>query len=214
MIVNDRIADYINSLEVELPEYLRIIEKDAISKHVPIVKRQTQSLLKFLVTMKQPENILEIGTAVGFSSLLMSEYMPKDCHITTIERNDKRYEKACENIKNANKEDQITIIKGDATEVLKDIGGCYDIVFVDAAKGQYLTFLKDVMPLMKSHALLISDNVLQDGDVTQSRYGVIRRNRTIHYRMRDYLYDITHMEEFQTVIIPVGDGVTLSTYKR
>lgn len=215
MIGDERISAYIGSLETDRPEILNIIEKQALKDYVPIIKKPTQSLLRFLIRSHQPENILEVGAAVGFSSILMSEYMPGGCKITTIEKMPGRIEKAKENIKLAEKEGKITLLEGDAAKILKDLTkdpkNQYDFMFMDAAKGQYINFLPDIMKLLKPGGLLISDNVLQDGDVVQSRYGVTRRNRTIHTRMREYLYTLTHMEELDTIILPIGDGVTLST---
>lgn len=214
MIVNNRIVDYINSLDKEMPEYLREIEKEALKDHVPIIKKSTQSLLKFIISDKKPQKILEVGTAVGFSALLMSEFMPDNCHITTIEKMPKRIEKAKENFNKSCKKDKITILEGDATEILCTLEEKYDIIFLDAAKGQYINFLEEIMKRLNDRAILISDNVLQDGDVAESRFGVTRRNRTIHSRMREYLYTITHIDELQTVVLPIGDGVTLSTVIR
>ena len=197
-----------------MPDYLYKIEQSAIKEHVPIIKKPTQSLLRFLMYNNQPKNILEVGTAVGFSSLLMSESMPKDCHITTIERNEDRIKKAKENISAANRTDRITLLEGDATDILIELvksGKRYDLIFMDAAKGQYINFFDNVMSLLEVGGLLVSDNVLQDGDVIESRYGVTRRNRTIHARMREYLYTLTHKDELQTIVLPIGDGVTLST---
>jgi len=211
MIVNKRIEDYINTLNKELPKHLLEIEKEALDEYVPIIKKPTQNLIRFIVSKNKPKNILEVGTAVGFSSLFMSEFMPKDAHITTIEKVEKRIKKAKENIKKCNKEDKITILQGDATDILCNLDGIYDIIFLDAAKGQYINFLDDIIKRLKKGGILISDNVLQDGDVAESRYGVTRRNRTIHSRMREYLYMITHMNELETVVLPIGDGVTVST---
>lgn len=214
MIVDERIAAYIYSLEKEIKEPLKSIEKEALADYVPIIKKATQSLLRFLLRTTNPENILEVGAAVGFSSILMSEYMPSKCHITTIEKMPVRIKKAKENIALAKREEKITLLEGDAADILQklaDEGNNFDFMFMDAAKGQYIHFLPNIMRMLPIGGILISDNVLQDGDVVQSRYGVIRRNRTIHSRMRDYLYELTHMEEFDTIVLPIGDGVTLST---
>ena len=172
-----------------------------------------QSLLKFLLTWGRPMKILEVGTAIGFSALLMSEYAPQGCHITTIEKYEKRIPLAKENFKKAGKEDRITLLEGDAVEILADMQETFDFIFMDAAKGQYIHFLPDILRLLEPGGLLVSDNILQDGDIVESKYAVTRRNRTIHNRMREYLYALTHHEELETVILPVADGVTLSTKK-
>lgn len=214
MITDERIAAYIDSLDKELPDFLDQLEKKALSEYVPIIKKPTQSLLRFLLQNNKPSTILEVGTAVGFSSIFMSQYIAKDARITTIEKMEERIMEAKENRKKAGKEDQITILEGDAADILKDLKNnhnSYDIIFMDAAKGQYLNFLPDISDLLNPGGLLISDNVLQDGDIVESRYAVTRRNRTIHFRMREYLYELTHSDSFETVVLPIGDGVTLST---
>ena len=214
MIEQERIGLYIHSLDSNLPEKLSIIEKEALKDEVPIIKKSTQGLLRFLVRSKKPMRILEVGCAVGFSALLMCEYMPENGHITTIEKVPQRIEKAKENFAFANRNSQITLLSGDATDILKDLVTQkkeYDMIFMDAAKGQYLNFFEDIYNLLCLDGLLVSDNVLQDGDIIESRYAIEKRNRTIHRRMRDYLYLLTHHEELDTVILPIGDGVTLST---
>lgn len=215
LIGDERIAAYIESLEKNKPEILNIIEKQALKEYIPIIKKPTQSLLRFLIRLNKPENILEVGAAVGFSSVLMSEYMPPDSRITTIEKMPARIKKAKENMKLAEKESKITLLEGDAGKILKELAknseNSYDFIFMDGAKGQYINYLPDIMKSLSQGGILISDNVLQDGDIVESRYGVTRRNRTIHARMREYLYALTHMEELDTIILPVGDGVTLST---
>lgn len=210
MITEERISTFINSFDPGNVPYLNDLEEYAIKTNVPIIRPQMQSLLKLLLAMKKPKQILEVGTAIGFSALLMSEYGPKDCKITTIEKYEKRIPIAKENFAKAGKEKQITLLEGDATEILKELSGPYDFIFMDAAKGQYINFLPDILKLMPEGGLLISDNVLQDGDALESRYAVTRRNRTIHTRMREYLYELKHCEELQTDILPVGDGVTIS----
>jgi len=210
MITEERISTFINSFDPGNVPYLNDLEEYAIKTNVPIIRPQMQSLLKLLLAIKKPKQILEVGTAIGFSALLMSEYGPKDCKITTIEKYEKRIPIAKENFAKAGKEKQITLLEGDATEILKELSGPYDFIFMDAAKGQYINFLPDILKLMPEGGLLISDNVLQDGDALESRYAVTRRNRTIHTRMREYLYELKHCEELQTDILPVGDGVTIS----
>lgn len=213
MIVNNRIEEYICSLDEGLPLYLRKIEKEALDDGVPIIKRPTQNLIRFILRHNNIKSILEIGAAVGFSSIFMSEYMNKDGKIVTIENMESRIIKAKENIKNAKKEDKITLIEGDATVELSNIKDNFDMIFIDAAKGQYNKFYTDIIDRLNTGGILISDNVLQDGDIVNSRYAVTRRNRTIHSRMRDYLYMITHNDKVDTIVLPVGDGVTISIKK-
>ena len=211
MIVDERLVTYINSLDTGNTAMLDQIEREATADYVPIIRKEMQSFLKFLLAMKKPARILEVGTAVGFSAILMAEYDPVPCQITTIENYEKRIPIARENFKRAGKEAQIALLEGDAAEVLKTLEGPYDFIFMDAAKGQYIHFLPEILRLLAKDGVLVSDNVLQDGDVIESRFAVTRRNRTIHKRMREYLYTLTHSEELVTEVLPVGDGITLST---
>ena len=214
MIVNDRIVSYIHSLESQNSEVLEKIEQCAIKDNVPIIRKEMESFLRVMLSISKPMNILELGCAIGYSAILMSEYLPEGGHITTIENYDKRIVEAKANIQMAGLESKITLLEGDAMEVMKDLEDeKYDFVFMDAAKAQYINFLPEVMRLMKPGAILIADNVLQDGDIIESRYGVIRRNRTIHSRMREYMYQVKHMDELETTIVPIGDGITMSVKK-
>lgn len=215
MIIEERIVAYINSLAKELPAHLYELEKEAKKNKVPIIKKETQGLIRFLLKIQKPRHILEVGTAIGFSALFMSEYSPKDCKITTIEKVPIRLEEARKNL-NQDRfpyRDKISLKEGEAEEILKglvDSKEKYDLIFLDAAKAQYMNFLPMLMDLLDKEGLLITDNVLQDGTVVNSRYGIVRRDRTIHTRMREYLYAITHMDELETVILALGDGVSLS----
>lgn len=212
MIVNDRIRDYLHSLESSQGVLLDTIEKEALEAYVPIIKRETASLLRTMVAALKPARILEIGTAVGYSALLMCQAMPRECHITTIEKYGKRIPVARRNFKMAGEEGRITLLEGDADVLLKELEGrSFDLVFMDAAKGQYLHWLPLLLKVMPVGAVLISDNVLQDGDIVESRFAVQRRNRTIHSRMRRYLYELKHRKGLETAIIPIGDGVAVST---
>lgn len=214
MIVDERMVTFINSFDTENSELLEAIEKEALDTYVPIIRKEMQSFLKVLLAIRKPMRILEVGTAVGFSALLMSEYAPAGCKITTIEKYEKRLPIARENFRRAGREEQITLIPGDALEVMQGLAGPYDFIFMDAAKGQYIAYLPEVMRLLSDDGVLVSDNVLQDGDIMESRYAVERRNRTIHGRMREYLYELKHNSKLLTSILPLGDGVALSTKLR
>lgn len=209
-MVDERTVSFINSLDPGNPQYLDELEKYALETYVPIIRKDMQAFLKFMMHTHRPMKILEVGAAIGFSALLMSEYAPEGCKITTIENYEPRIPLAKENFAKNNKADVITLLEGDAMKILPTLEEEYDFIFMDAAKGQYINFLPEVMRLLSVGGLLISDNVLQEGDIVESRYAVVRRNRTIHTRMRDYLYTLTHMEELETSIVPIGDGITLS----
>lgn len=213
MIVNERIVSYIHSLEKSNGELCDEIEKTAHETNVPIIRKEMESFLRVMVTVKSPKNILELGTAIGYSAILMAKAMPENCHITTIENYEKRIPIAKENIAKAGLTDRIHLVEGDALEVLKGLEGEYDFIFMDAAKAQYPFYLEQIMRLMPAGGILIADNVLQEGELIESRFAVERRNRTIHSRMREFLYTVKNMEELETTIIPIGDGIVLSVRK-
>ncbi|MCI8724524.1 MAG: O-methyltransferase [Hungatella sp.] len=210
MIVEERIRDYLYSLEPDEGQLCEAIAREALERNIPVIKKETKALLKTLLVAKQPRAILEVGTAVGYSALLMAQVMPEDCRITTIEKYEPRIVEAKENFARAGVADRVTLLEGDAGDILRQLEGTYDFIFMDGAKGQYLNWLPDILRLMPGGGILFSDNVLQDGDVVQSRYGVERRDRTIHGRMREYLYQIKHMDQLESAVIPVGDGVAVS----
>ena len=214
MIVEERMRTYINSLDTGNTSFLEELERYALENEVPIIRREMQSFMKVLLAVKRPLQVLEVGTAVGFSTLLMCEYGQPDMHITTIENYEKRIPIAKENFIRAGKEKQITLLEGDAAQILPTLTESYDFIFMDAAKGQYIHFMPDILRLLGSEGTLVSDNVLQDGDIIESRFAVTRRNRTIHKRMREYLYELTHDERLVTAVLPIGDGVTVSTWKK
>ena len=211
MVNRERIHDFIRSFRRESgSEVLWEIGREAREDGVPIIREETRDLLRILLEMKKPERILEVGTAVGFSSVFMAEYTPDSTMITTIENEPERYRRAGVNIRRAGMDRRIQTLFGDARDLLRTLDGRYDFVFMDAAKGQYIHFLPPIMDLLAADGILVSDNVLQDGDLFQSRYGIRRRDHTIHHRMREYLYTLTHHDQLDTVILECGDGMSIS----
>lgn len=213
MIINERMIAFIQSLDKGNTPFLNDLEEEAIRTDVPIIRPAMQSLMRFLLQLHRPLRILEVGTAIGFSAILMAEYSEKEAHITTIEKYEKRIPLAKANFAASGYADKITLLEGDAADILKELTEPYDMIFMDAAKGQYIHFMPDVLRLLKPGGLLVSDNVMQDGEIIESRFAVTRRNRTIHARMREYLFALTHDDALETVVLPVGDGVTLSVKK-
>ncbi len=210
MIINEHVRDYINSMEHDLPEELDSLERRLLVRKVPIIRKEAQALLRFMLQVQRPKRILEIGTAEGFSCVFMSEYMPLECTITTIEKVPMRIEQASINLSKAKRADAITFLKGEAQDVLENLQGEYDFIFLDAAKAQYMNFLPELLRLLQKGGMLITDNVLQEGSIAKSKFSIERRDRTIHMRMREYLYTLTHESSLDTVILPVGDGMALS----
>lgn len=213
---HDRMEVFLEKYREPLPKPLEELERKALSEDVPIIRSGTRDMLRFLLRERKPKEVLEIGTAVGFSALCMREYLPKSSHITTIEKVEMRLKEARGNLEMLDEDDRITLLEGDAAKVLKQLlikGKSYDFIFMDAAKGQYPIFLPEIKRLMHAGSVLVTDNVLQDGDLIESHYAIERRNRTIHKRMREYLYSLTHDEDFVCSILPVGDGLALCTMK-
>ncbi len=210
MDAEERVVSFIRSRNREEDALIRQLEQEARTEDVPIVRTETRELLKVLTLLHKPKRLLEVGTAIGYSAIYMSRYLPEDGIIVTIEKYEPRIAKAKKNFALAGVEDRITLLEGDAADILKGLQEPFDMIFMDAAKGQYIHFLPEVLRLLVPGGMLVSDNVLQDGDVLESHYAVPRRNRTIHSRMREYLYTLKHHEELETAILPVGDGVALS----
>ena len=210
MIVDERYTTYLNSLYPELSPVLSEIQKEALDSFVPIIRPETVNLLQTLIKMNQPKRILEVGAAVGFSANLMAEAAGPEVPITTIENYEPRIPIANANFKRTGRDKQITLLEGDAMEILPTLEGPFDFIFMDAAKGQYINFWPEIKRLIADGGVVVTDNVLQDGDIIESRYAITRRNRTIHKRMRDYLYELTHDQDFTTTILPLGDGVSIS----
>lgn len=214
MLIQERMAVYLNSLDSGNGAFLDALERRAHAQNVPIIRQDMQSFLKVLLAIKAPESILELGTAVGFSAILMALNTASDCHITTVENYEKRIPQARENFRAAGMEQKITLLEGDALEVMRGLSGPFDLIFMDAAKGQYIHYLPEALRLLRTGGVLVSDNVLQDGDIIESHYAVERRNRTIYKRMREYLYVLKHTDGLLTSIAAVGDGAAVTVKLR
>ena len=205
-----RLKGYLSSLYPDLAADLAAVEKRALADHVPVIRRDTQQYLRTLLALRRPDEILEVGTAVGFSASFMATYNPVSCRITTIENYQPRISAARENFRRMGLEEEITLLEGDARDVLPGLKGPYDLIFMDAAKGQYINYWPQLIRLSGPGSVIVTDNVLQEGDIIESHFAVTRRNRTIHKRMREYLWELTHDGRFVTDILNVGDGLSVS----
>jgi len=212
---DERMLTFIRSLEKEYPKWLKDFEKEALADEIPIIRKEAQSLLRFLMYDRKPQQILEVGAAVGFSGSLMAFYSDGS-HIDTIERDPERAGKARENFQKYGFSDRICLYEEDAFEVFDKLiaeGRQYDMIFLDAAKAQYINMVEPLLKLLKSGGIIYTDNALQEGSLLSSKYVIRRRDRTIHMRMREYLYEINHNPSLETVILPVADGVAISVKK-
>lgn len=209
----ERMEVFLDKYRDELPLHIIELERQALADEVPVIRRGTRDVLRYLLRTEQPGHVLEVGTAIGYSALCMKEFLPSSSFITTIEKVEMRLVEARKNLHRYDPERRISLLEGDAAELLKQLvkqGKSFDFIFMDAAKGQYLKFLPDVLQLLKENGTLVSDNILHEGDVLQSRYAVTRRDRTIHGRMREYLQVLMDTEELETICLPIGDGMTIS----
>ena len=215
MITLPRVDEYLDSLTSDRSPALAALRKEAEGACVPIIRRNTEAFLETLLKIRHPASILELGTAVGYSALVMAEVLP-DTRITTIEIGEQDHRLALENFARIPHEASIESILGDAGKVMDELaskGETFEFIFQDAAKGQYLPWLPAIRRLMLPGAVLAADNVLLDGTIVESRYALDRRDRTTHSRMRAFLYEITHSRDFVSSVVPVGDGVSVSWYR-
>lgn len=208
-VTEDYLHEYLRLIQPKYDGVLGEIQQEANANNVPIVPHEVARFISTILSIKRPKEVLEIGTAVAFSAGLISRYLQEGGHITTIDRYEIMLKSARENIKRMGLENTIKLIEDDATNVLPGLEGPYDVVFLDAAKGQYAQFLPHILRLLPVGGILIADDVLQSGDIAKSRYVIPRRQRTIHKRMRNFLWDISHLDCLESSIIPIGDGVVL-----
>ncbi len=215
MITNPRILEYLDIISPLNSPTVEKIRSVAKTNYIPIIKRDTENLLKFVLRMQNPQKILEIGCAVGYSAIIMLENSNAD--IITIEKMPERVKEAKNNIKYANMEKRANVVEGDAGEVLEKLikaNEKFDFIFMDAAKAQYITWLPMVKALLKDNGMIFSDNCLQEGDLLESSFAIRKRDKTIHKRMREYIYLLLHDKDLESWIFSIGDGVLLSKNRR
>lgn len=188
------------------------IEKYADEHNVPIINKDSRQLLMDTVKKNAPKSILEVGTAVGYSALVMAENMPPNGKIITIEQDANRIDTAYDFITRAGRIEQIQLMDGDASVILDQLEDTFDMVFIDAAKGQYLDYLEKVMDKLSVGAVIVADNVLFRGMV-MSNEPPLKRYRTIVKRLREYLDFVNQDPRFSTTIYEEGDGVAISYYR-
>ena len=222
LLTCSHISDYLSSLQPDLPDFLEALYQKARDERIPVIRREAQAFLRFACIDRQPLKVLEIGTAIGFSSCLTAEFLPENATILTVEKDEKRYQEALGNISlfasdyQARKHrncPEIQCVLGDAEEFLKKLvseGNRFDMIFLDAAKAQYPVYLKLIRMLMHRDSWLIADNVLQEGSVAESKFTVTRRDRTIHLRMREFMDDLYRGGEYDSLLLPLGDGIAVS----
>lgn len=209
-----RVQDFIMSLSSKNDDDIMKLKQYAVENDVPIIRDETKDFLKLILNIKKPNDILEIGTAIAYSTLVMHRNC-KTAKIVTIEDFPRRVKEASENIEKYFDRDKIELIDKDAGIYLKENKGskCFDLVFLDAAKGQYINWIDDIKRLMKKDAILIADNIFKDGEIIESKFLIKKRDRTIHKRMREFLKCITDDKELNTYIFNIGDGISVSIKK-
>lgn len=208
---SERISDFIRQYGSEREDILQRLRKKAEAEGVPIIREETEAFIRTITFLMKPRDILELGTAVGYSSIMLA--LTDESHesrIDTVEDWEPRIPLAEANIREAGLAERINLIHGDALEVMRDMKKTYDLVFIDAAKGQYPDYLKEAMRLTRTGSVIIADNILQDGEIMESKFIVERRDRTIHKRIREFLEMVSKDERLETSILPVGDGITFS----
>lgn len=220
MIINERLTAYLHSLEEDTPSLFENLRKVAEEDDVPIIRRETERFLKTLLAIQKPVSVLEIGTGIAYSTLVFAEYGRNVRSIVTIENYPPRIEKAKENIasffregRRSKEELMINLLEEDAAQSVKYLEGPFDLIFLDGPKGQYIVMLPELLRLLAEGGVLVADNVLQEGELIESRYITQRRQRTIHERMREFVWETMHLEQLESSLLTVGDGMIVSVKK-
>ena len=220
MVVDERLTAYLHSLDGDPDSFFKNLRSLADRENVPIIRRETERFLKTLLLLKKPERILEIGTGIAYSTLVFAEYGKQVKELITIENYPPRIEEAktyiqkylCEE-KEKDRELSIELLEKDAKEAIAHVSGTFPFIFLDGPKAQYIVMLPVLKKLLSPGGILLADNVLQDGELIDSRYATPRRQRTIHERMREFIWEVMHDPQLETTLLTVGDGMTLSIRK-
>lgn len=211
-ITYENVTNYINQTIKKNSPFLCELKDEARKEHIPVVHNEAGRFLAVLLSILKPEKILEIGTAIGFSAILMHEACGGNVKITTIERDAQMIKRAKENLKKAGISEDVTILEGDAAEKISEAEGVFDFVFIDAAKGQYMKFFQEISKKVRKGSVIVTDNVLFMGKVATEGLPP-RKHRTIVVNLREYLSMLCENEKYDTSIIPLGDGMAITKIK-
>lgn len=210
-VVKPELVDFMREKQKALAGGLGALEADAHQRGVPVIPHETVVFLQFLLGQLRPKEILEIGTAIGFSASLMTEYLVEDGHVTTIDRYDVMIKEAKENFQRLDIEDKVTLLEGQAAEVLPTLSGPYDFIFMDSAKSKYIEFLPECLRLLRKGGVLMVDDVFQAGTILDPLEEIPRKNRAIHRKLNEFLDVVMTHPQLTSTLVPLGDGVILIT---
>lgn len=208
-IVMQKVVDFMREGQLDFEGGLGEIEAYANELGIPIVPHETAKFLDFFTATMQPSQVLEIGTAIGFSASLMAQHLQADGHLTTIDRYEKMYERAKENFKKMGLEERITLIEGDAADVLPTLEGSYDLIFMDSAKAKYIEFYPECMRLLRQGGVLIIDDVFQGGTVLDDEAEIPKRVRKIHRKLNELFDTVLNDKSNRSTLVPLGDGLLM-----
>lgn len=213
-IVKQELVDFMRNKQKRLPGELGKVEAEAHEKGVPVIPHETVVFLQFLLGQLRPKQILEIGAAIGFSSSLMAQFVGDDGHVTTIDRYDVMIKKAKETYQRLALEEKVTLLEGQAAELLPELSGPYDFIFMDSAKSKYIEFLPECLRLLRKGGVLMVDDVFQAGTILDPIEEIPRKNRAIHRKLNQFLEVVMTHPDLTSTLVPLGDGVILITKEK
>ena len=210
-VVKEELLDFMRTQQKKLPGELGKLEEEAHVAEVPVIPHETVVFLKFLLGQIQPERILEIGAAIGFSSSGMATTIGENAHVTTIDRFDVMIEKAKKNYERLGLTDKVTLLEGQAADILPELSGPYDFIFMDSAKSKYIEFLPECLRLLRKGGVLMVDDIFQGGTILLPDEEIPRGKRAIHRKLNVFLRVVMNHPDLTSTILPLGDGVILMT---